>query len=153
MAVILDYLAARRHRPQRHGRLDDFGDYRHRVGGSSREQRQRSSRSALIAHSASRRTRCKQDRNPSASAISTSKAAGTRARRIGIGEALDHAQAETDREAILIIGRLQRAVPARGVDADRPDLDAVIARIAHDLRRRVESHRPCVQEPAQNTSG
>ena len=36
---------------------------------------------------------------------------------------------------------LQRAVPAARVDAWRPDLDAVVARIAHDLRWRVKTHR------------
>ena len=42
--------------------------------------------------------------------------------------------------------RLQRAVPARGVDADRADLDAVLARVAHDLRRGVEAHRLGVEQ-------
>ena len=52
---------------------------------------------------------------------------------------------------MLPTGRLQRAVPARGVDADRPDLDAVRAGIAHDLRRRVEPHRLRVQQGGSRT--
>ena len=52
---------------------------------------------------------------------------------------------EPDREPIFDIGRLQCAVPARGVDADWPYLDAVVARIAHDLCRRIEPHRLRIQ--------
>ena len=57
----------------------------------------------------------------------------------------DHAQAEPHGEAS-VAGRLQRAVPARGVDVDRPHLDAVLAGVAHDLRRRVEAHRLGVEQ-------
>ena len=53
---------------------------------------------------------------------------------IGVGETFDHAHAKPYREAILRVSRLQGAVPSGGVDADRQDFDAVVARIAHDLR-------------------
>ena len=53
----------------------------------------------------------------------------------------------------LVVRRLQRAVPAGGVDADRPDLDAMRRGVAHDLGRRVEAHRLGVEQAAQNTSG
>ena len=36
--------------------------------------------------------------------------------------------------------RLERGVPVGMIDIDRPHFDAVFAQIAHDLRRRVESH-------------
>ncbi len=42
--------------------------------------------------------------------------------------------------------RLQRAVPVGVIDIDRADLDAVLLRIAHDLRRRVEAHRLAVEQ-------
>src|SRR5215468_11762693 len=42
--------------------------------------------------------------------------------------------------------QLQRAVPVRTIDIDRPHLDAVLLRIAHDLRRRVETHGLAVEE-------
>ena len=41
---------------------------------------------------------------------------------------------------------LQRAVPAAVVDADRPDLDPMVAGVAHDLRGRVEAHRLGVEQ-------
>src|ERR1700730_4021130 len=63
-----------------------------------------------------------------------------------MGEAADHAHAEPDGEAVSPAGRLQRAIPARGVDADRPNIDAMVARIAHDLGRRVEAYWLRVQE-------
>ena len=67
-------------------------------------------------------------------------------RSIGIGQSPHHAHAEADGEAVLVVGRLQRAVPAGGVDADRPDLDAMVAGIADDLRRRIETHRLRVEQ-------
>jgi hypothetical protein len=45
--------------------------------------------------------------------------------RVIIGETLHHAQAEPDSEAIFDIGRLERAIPAAGIDADRAHLDAM----------------------------
>ena len=42
--------------------------------------------------------------------------------------------------------RLQRAVPVAVIDVDRAHLDAVLARVAHDLRRRVEAHRLAVEQ-------
>ena len=65
---------------------------------------------------------------------------------ISVSEAAHHAQTEPDREVVLPFGRLHRAVPARGIDANRANLDAVIAGIAHYLRGRVEAHRLRVQE-------
>ena len=35
---------------------------------------------------------------------------------------------------------LERAVPVREIDVDRPDLDAVLPGVAHELCRRIESH-------------
>ncbi len=58
---------------------------------------------------------------------------------IGIGKAAHHAQAEPDCEAVPPAGRFQRAIPARGIDADRPNIDAMIARIADDLGRCVKT--------------
>ena len=43
-------------------------------------------------------------------------------------------------------GRLQRAVPAAGIDADRAHLDAMVAGVAHDLGRGVEAHRLGVEQ-------
>ena len=42
--------------------------------------------------------------------------------------------------------RLQRAVPAGMVDVDRAHLDAMLARVAHELRRRIEAHRLRVED-------
>ena len=126
-----------------------------------------SSRSALIAQSASRRARPQRrpegvglgelherrrparrrgarDRRPRRRARSAR--AATIAAASALARPLHHAQAEPDGEAVFVVGRLQRAVPAGGVDADRPDLDAMLARVAHDLGRRVEAHRLRVQQ-------
>ena len=70
---------------------------------------------------------------------------GDNRRRMGIGKPLDHAQAKPNRKARLVAGRLQRAIPARGIGADRAQLDAMVARIAHDLGRGIEAHRLAVQ--------
>ena len=42
--------------------------------------------------------------------------------------------------------RLQRAIPIRQVHIHRPHLDAMLLRVAHDLRRRVEAHRLAVEQ-------
>src|SRR5205823_6441977 len=49
--------------------------------------------------------------------------------------------------------RLQGAVPEAVVDVDRADFDAVLLRVADDLRRRVESHRLAVQQGAGEDIG
>jgi len=59
---------------------------------------------------------------------------------MGIGKPADHAQAEPDGEAVFF-GWFQRAIEAGRIDADRPDIDAIVARIADDLGRRVKAHR------------
>ena len=41
---------------------------------------------------------------------------------------------------------LQRAIPAAGVDADRADLDAMLARVADELGGGVEAHRLGVEQ-------
>ena len=46
----------------------------------------------------------------------------------------------------MLADRLERAIPARGVDAHRPHLDAVVARVAHDLGRGIEPHWLGVEE-------
>lgn len=46
----------------------------------------------------------------------------------------------------MIAGLLERAIPARGVDADRPNLDAVLLRVAHDLGWSIEAHRLTVEQ-------
>ena len=47
----------------------------------------------------------------------------------------------------------ERALPRAHRDVDRPHLDAVLARIAHQLRRRVEAHRLGVEQAAQERIG
>ena len=42
--------------------------------------------------------------------------------------------------------RLERRIPIRMIDVGRAHLDAVLARVAHDLRRRIEAHRLRVQQ-------
>ena len=43
-------------------------------------------------------------------------------------------------------GAFERAIPFGCVDIGRPHLDAVAARILHELRRRIEAHRLAVEE-------
>jgi hypothetical protein len=52
---------------------------------------------------------------------------------------------ETDGEPVIVHG-LERAIPARGVDADRTHFDTVLARVADDLGWRVEAHGLRVQK-------
>ena len=65
---------------------------------------------------------------------------------IGVRQSAHHAQAETDGEPVLPVGRLQGAVPSAGVDADRPDIDSVLTCVPHDLGRGVEAHRLGIQK-------
>src|SRR3546814_10075355 len=57
-----------------------------------------------------------------------------------VGEATHLAEAETNRE-IRTLPFLQRAIPMAVVDRDRAHFDAMLARIADDLRGRIKSHR------------
>ena len=82
--------------------------------------------------------------------------------RVVLAQSLDLAQAEPQRmrradvvrhfamEVVQVRGRaralLQRRVPLRVIDVDRPHLDAVLAHVAHDLRRRIEAHRLRVEQ-------
>ena len=52
-------------------------------------------------------------------------------------EAARHAQAEADREALVVDG-FERTIPARSVDAALADFDAMLLGVANDLLRRVE---------------
>ena len=47
----------------------------------------------------------------------------------------------------------ERALPVADAHVDRPHLDAVLARIAHQLRRRVEAHRLGVEQAAEEGVG
>ena len=66
-------------------------------------------------------------------------------RAVGIGEAAGHPQPKPDAH-IAAAGRLERAVPAAGVDVDRPHLDPMLTRIADDLGGCVEPHRLGIEE-------
>ena len=74
--------------------------------------------------------------------------------RLGVSKTFDHAHAEPYREAMLPVRQFQGAVPSGGVDTDRQDFDAMVARIAHDLRRWVKAHRLRIEKRrAEHTSG
>ena len=95
----------------------------------------------------------RRDGTPARRQISSIDAKGVSARvsddrgAICIGKSLGHAQAEAHR--MMPLRRwLQRAIPARMVDIDRPDLDAVLPRVAHELGRRIEAHGLGIQEGA-----
>src|SRR5690606_40058290 len=62
-----------------------------------------------------------------------------------LAAALDLPEAEPQGEAALR-RLLQQVVPVAVIDVDRAYLHIVLARIAHDLRRRVEAHRLAVQQ-------
>ena len=66
-------------------------------------------------------------------------------RAVRVREPADLTQTEPDGE-VAAAGRLQRAVPSARVDAGRPNLDAVVARVTDDLRGRVEAHRLSVHQ-------
>ena len=48
---------------------------------------------------------------------------------------------------------LQRRIPIGKIDIDGAYLDAMLARIAHDLGRRIKAHRLGIENGAQNTAG
>src|SRR5450631_874631 len=58
---------------------------------------------------------------------------------------LDHPQAQSQCRAA-ILQRLERAIPIADGNVDRPQLDAMRPRIAHQLRGCVETHRLTVDE-------
>ena len=68
------------------------------------------------------------------------------ARGGGLAHALDLAQAEAQGEMGARFGRLQRAVPVGMIDVGRSHLDAVLARIADQLRRGVKPHRLGIED-------
>ena len=55
--------------------------------------------------------------------------------------------------AAVLLAPLQRAVPAAVAHVDRPHLDAVLARDAHELLRRIKPHRLAVQQRAAERRG
>ena len=61
-------------------------------------------------------------------------------------QAVDLAQSDAQGRPAVGAARFQRAVPIGEVDVGGARLDAVLARIAHDLRRRVKAHRLRVQQ-------
>ena len=67
-------------------------------------------------------------------------------RGMSVGQPFYHAHAKAHRELSVVIGRFQRAIPARGVDADWPYFDPMGLGITHDLRWCVEAHRLGVQQ-------
>src|SRR5712664_2403495 len=63
----------------------------------------------------------------------------------GLRQALSQAEAQADRRVSICSG-LQCAAPIAGQRIHRPYLDAVTARVLHELRRRVEAHRLTVDK-------
>ena len=72
--------------------------------------------------------------------ISGGAARGDDLRPVSVREAADHPQAKPHRQVAPACS-LECAIPATGVDARRPHLDAMLARVADDLCGRVEAHR------------
>ena len=64
----------------------------------------------------------------------------------------DLAQAKPERQTPVGC-RFQRIVPMAHVDVGGPYLDAMLAGVAHDLRRRIEAHGLCVQQGAGKRFG
>ena len=60
--------------------------------------------------------------------------------RISVREPLHHAHAKPDRETVPFVHRLKRAIPAGRVDANRTNLDTMVARVTTNLRWRVKPH-------------
>ncbi len=152
-AVILDHLAAGRQGAQVDRRLDAFGglhdvEQRHRLVAKAFELPQRfAPRQAERWQEGVGLGQAHQGRNRRATAPP-----GVFSRGIGhipcqdqLGDRLgsqplDQAHAQPQRPGPRPPPRFQGAVPARGIEAHRPDLDAMVAHVAHDLRRRIEAH-------------
>ena len=130
-----------------------------------------SSRSALIAQDASRRPRPMRAKGVGLGETHQARdrharrGARVRARRskgacraacrdellpVLFGKAARHAQAEPHRAAALI-ERFKRAIPFGSVHIDRPHLDAMLARIAHELRGSIEAHRLRIEDRGAGT--
>ena len=60
--------------------------------------------------------------------------------RFLLGHAVDLTEAKAQRRLTVGAARLERAVPIGMIDVHGAHLDAVLARIAHELGRRVETH-------------
>ena len=75
--------------------------------------------------------------------------------RAGFRQSGDHAKAESAarRSRRPRLRRLQRAVPVAHRHVDGPHVDAVPARVLHELRRRVEAHRQRVEQRAGERRG
>ncbi len=69
-----------------------------------------------------------------------------------LAEAVDLAQAEPQRQPALAVG-LQEIVPGAEVHVDMAHFDAMLARVAHDLGRRIEAHRLRVEQRAGERGG
>src|SRR5690606_9445557 len=79
--------------------------------------------------------------------------AGDQSRGFSIPQTLDHAQAKPDGEVALVTGRLERAIPMGEIDANGPDLDAMLPSVAHDLGRGIESHGLRIERGAAERVG
>ena len=167
--VVVDDVLGQRHLGELHDRL--VGSLA-RLG--PREQRQRlGGAQRLTSHSAWRRSRPMERKASAAASFSSVSRSRARAHRSCTSrnvvrtvpdesrlheargdelldflflQAVDLAQAEAQRRAAVGAARFQRAVPVGEVDVGGAHLDAVLARIAHDLRRRIEAHRLRVQQ-------
>ena len=64
----------------------------------------------------------------------------------GLGQAFHHEQAQAHGGRSAVRAGLQRALPVARAHVHRPHFDAVAARILHQLRRRIETHRLAVQQ-------
>ena len=104
-----------------------------------------SGRTGTSRRSAGRRTtpaRCSRPRSPTARRPTGTGAAATRSSGTPTRRRPATARSRT----------ASRASPIRSGIVDGPHLDAMLARIAHDLRRRVEAHRLRIQQRAAKTS-
>src|SRR5262249_47168834 len=80
-------------------------------------------------------------------------ARGRESIRVLLGKALDLPQAEPQRRPRGVLSGLERCVPVARVDVDAAQLDALLAGVAHDLRRRVEAHGLAVEERRRKDRG
>ena len=78
-------------------------------------------------------------------AVDLAKAEAQRVRRQNVSAHRRH-DADADAPSAAQDSRLQRAIPVGTIDIDRPHLDAMLLRVAHELRRGVETHRLAVEQ-------